>query len=362
MESKKIYKIAIDVSPLTDQNSTRGVGYYTKHLVDALQHEIHVNPDYQNWQIDLLTNKQILVTNYNLIHYPYFDPFFLTLPSSSKTPFLVTVHDLIPRQFKSHFPVGIKGEIKWLIQKNRLNKAKYLITDSYFSKNIINSITGYSTDKIFVTYLSSDKEFKPIKNSEYLSEIKKRYHLPDKFVLYVGDVNWNKNLPLLLNACLGLKYPLVIVGSSANQKQIISHPWNHDLILVQKKAVENSDLINLLGYVPTNDLVAIYNLATLYCQPSFAEGFGLPLVEAMKTGCPVVYSQESCLDEIMDQNGVMFDPHSNVDLIKALTKLWSNKNLLEKYRSLGIKRSKVFNWQNTALQTLAVYKLALLSV
>ncbi|MFA4827223.1 MAG: glycosyltransferase family 1 protein [Candidatus Shapirobacteria bacterium] len=357
---KKV-KIAIDVSPLSDQNSTRGVGYYTRHLVDALQHETKTNPEYLNWQIDLITN-HFNPNNYQLIHYPYFDPFFLTLPYRSKTPFIVTVHDLIPRQFKSHYPVGIKGEIKWLIQKYRLNKAKYLITDSHCSKFIINNLTGYPTDKIYVTYLSSNADFKPLNNQKDLLSLKNRYHLPDKFILYVGDVNWNKNLPTLVSACLDLKFPLAIAGSAANQKEIISHPWNHDLIWLQKQASLRPDSIILTGFVSTQELVGIYNLATIYCQPSFAEGFGLPLVEAMKTGCPVVYGQESCLDEIMDQNGVMFDPHSIADLKLSLKKLWSDKNLLEKYRSLGLKRAKFFDWQKTALQTLAVYKLALFNV
>ena len=87
---------------------------------------------------------------------------------------------------------------------------------------------------------------------------------------------------------------------------------------------------------------------------------GLPLVQAMQSGCPVVYSQESCLDEIMDSNGLKFNPHSKKDLEKVLKEFWNNENIRQKYAKLGLIRAKDFSWQQTALQTLALYNLTLL--
>ena len=95
-------KIAINISPLSDGNQVRGVGYYTKNLVSALQTEIKSNPNYRDYQTKLITRNTQLLTDFDLIHYPYFDPFKLTLPVSS-TPFIVTVHDLIPKEYKKHF-------------------------------------------------------------------------------------------------------------------------------------------------------------------------------------------------------------------------------------------------------------------
>jgi len=350
-------KIAINISPTKDGNALRGVGYYTSNLVSALNKEIKNNHLYKNYQIDLITNNNNLRSkNYDLVHYPYFDPFKLTLPRKNKTPTIVTVHDLIPRQFKQHFPVGIKGEIKWLIQKHRLLHVNKIITVSEFSKNIINKITKYKLNNIFVTYEGADDIFKPITTVKKLEEIKQKYQLPSKFVLFVGDINWNKNIPTLVKSCLKLNYPLVIVGSAATKKDIPNHPWTQDLRWLQSQ--KSSNLI-LTGYVPDEDLPVIYNLATIYCQPSFAEGFGLPLIQAMQSGCPVVYSQDSCLDEIMDSNGLKFDPYSQSDLKKVLKKFWNSQNIREKYVKLGLKHAKSFNWQQTALQTLALYNLTL---
>ena len=352
---KKI-KIAIDVSPTKDGNAVRGVGYYTSTLIFALQQEIKTNNLYKNYQIDLITDPSE-VYKYDLIHYPYFDPFKLTLPKKTKIPTIVTVHDLIPIQFKEHFPVGIKGEIKWLLQKKHLLRVNKILTVSEYSKNIINRITKYKLNNIFVTHLAADSNFKVSSDNKKLKEIQKKYNLPSKFILFVGDINWNKNIPTLVKACLNLNYPLVIVGSAATKKDVPNHPWTKDLLWLQSQ--KSSNLI-FTGFVPDEDLPFIYNLATAYCQPSFAEGFGLPLVQAMQSGCPVVYSQESCLDEIMDSNGLKFNPHSQKDLEKVLKEFWNNDNTRQKYAKLGLIRAKDFSWQQTALQTLALYNLTLL--
>jgi len=353
---KKI-KIAIDISPTQDGNAVRGVGYYTSNLIFSIQKEIKTNSNYKNYQIDLVTNSSINTQKYDLIHYPYFDPFKLTLPKKTKIPTIVTVHDLIPLQFKKHFPVGIKGEIKWLLQKKRLLKVDKILTVSEFSKNIINQITRYKLNNIFVTHLAADPSFKVSSDSKKINEIQKKYNLPSKFILFVGDINWNKNIPTLVNACLNLNYPLVIVGSAATKKDVPNHPWTQDLLWLQSQKSSN---LFFTGFVPDEDLPFIYNLATAYCQPSFAEGFGLPLIQAMQSGCPVVYSQESCLDEIMDSNGLKFNPHSQKDLEKTLKEFWSNENNRKKYAKLGLIRAKHFSWQQTALQTLALYNLTLL--
>jgi len=353
-----IKKIAIDVSPLHDGNSVRGVGHYTQNLVNALQKEIKTNPDYKNYHLDLIEDSKLKIEDYDLVHYPFFDPFKLTLPKIN-IPTIVTVHDLIPRQFKSHFPVGFKGEIKWQIQKSRLKKVNYIVTPSHYSKHIIADILKYPVDKIYVTPEAATSDFKPIKDAKLLKSIKTKYNLPDKFVLFVGDINWNKNIPGLVDSCLSLKYPLVMVGSAATKTNVPKHPWTRDIHFVQAQIKKHPQLIIPTGFVPDQDLPAIFNLATIYCQPSFAEGFGLPVVQAIQSGTPVAYSQESCLNEIMDYNGQMFNPYSQNSLKKALSKLWNNPKVRQEYSQNGLLRAQIFNWQYTALQTLAVYDLVL---
>lgn len=357
----KKYKIAIDISPTLDGNSQRGVGYYTDQLVKSLQTEVKTNPDYKNWSIDLIKNSTLDIKNYDLIHYPYFDPFKLTLPKNKNIPTAVTVHDLIPLQFKNQFPVGVKGRIKWLIQKNKLKSVDKIITVSHYSKYIINQITKYPLSKIFVTHEGADNSFKKITDEKKLRAVQKKYSLPNKFVLYVGDINWNKNIPNLVKACIKNKFPLVIVGSSATKKDIPNHPWTKDLLWLQQKAkkLQSSKALILTGFVPDEDLPILFNLATVYCQPSFAEGFGLPLVQAMQSGCPVAYSQDTCLPEIMEDVGLSFNPRSVSDISSILKKIWIDDKLREKQQLMGVKRAKNFSWKFTAKQTLAVYRLLL---
>ncbi|HBP51676.1 TPA: hypothetical protein DD455_05090, partial [Candidatus Shapirobacteria bacterium] len=223
------------------------------------------------------------------------------------------------------------------------HSAKYQILDHI----------NYPPSDIYTTYEGATSNFKKISDKKKLNLIKKKYNLPEKFVLYVGDINWNKNIPNLVKACLKLKYPLVIVGSSA-VKKAPNHPWTQDLLWLQS---QKSPLIKLLGFVPDEDISYVYNLATLYCQPSYSEGFGIPLVEAMQSGTPVCYSQESCLPEIMDFNGEYFDPYLPGSLESKLVKLWSNAKLRQKYSLLGLIRAQYFSWKTTALQTLALYRL-----
>ena len=232
---------------------------------------------------------------------------------------------------------------------------------SHYSKFIINKITKYPLSKIFVTHLGADKSFKKITDQITLKEIQNKYNLPNKFVLYVGDINWNKNIPLLVKACQKNKYPLVIVGSTAVKKDVPDHPWTKDLRWLQTKALklQHSKSLILTGFVPDEDLPYVFNLSTIYCQPSFAEGFGLPLIQAMQSGTCVAYSQDTCLPEIMDNVGLSFNPRSVLDISDVLKRLWNDSKLREKQELLGINRSKIFNWKYTAKQTLAVYNLVL---
>jgi len=355
-------KIAINASPLHDGNAVRGVGYFTSRLVPAMQKIIKTDPEYQNWQLDLISaigGSASGRTDYQLLHYPFFDPFKRTLKINKSIPTIVTVYDLIPRQFKTHFPVGLKGELNWLLQKHQLKKSDLIITCSHYSKFIISDLTNYPVDRIYVTPGAADPSFKKITDKTKLNKISQKYNLPKKFILYVGDINWNKNIPDLVKSCLKLKYPLVIVGSAATQKNLPLHPWTTDLHWLQSQ--KNNPLLTLTGFVPDTDLPAIFNLATLYCQPSCAEGFGLPLVQAMASGCPTVFSQETSLPEVSNFSGLMFDPYNSKSLTHALKKLWLNKKLQQAFIKKGLTRSKHFNWELTARQTLAVYRLALLS-
>ena len=319
-------KIAIIGSPLTDGNKTRGIGFYTKHLIENLKDRVE------------LTNTD----NADIIHYPFFDPFKTSLKIFSK-PTIVTVHDLIPIQFKKHFPVGIKGTINWYLQLYNLRRASAIITVSQYSKKIIHQITKIPLNKIFITYLGANNTDKQINDKKVLEKIKNQYNLPDKFVFYLGDINWNNNVPALIKICKDLNYPLVIAGSSAIQKNTPIHPWTKDLITVQ-----NDTYPQKIGFVSDDDLTAIFNLATIYCQPSHAEGFGLPPLQAMTCACPVICNLKTSLPEVVDNAALPFE-------IESFKILWNSQKIRDKYVKLGLIQAKKFNWQKTAQKTIDVY-------
>lgn len=348
--------VGIDISPLHNANKVRGVGFYTERLLTEIK-------KLRNLEIkELKTEGEIKKWNFDVLHIPYFSPSSFTVPLVKKKPVVVTIHDLIPVKYPVHYPLGIKGGIRWEIQKFLLRRnVDFVITDSLASKYDIADLTGYPQDRIYPIYLAAGKEFKKLKVKSEKLKIKKKYNLPEKFVLYVGDVNWNKNIPGLVKACEKIKMPLVIAGKQAiDDDYDRSHVENQDLVWLQqraKSASQRNKFLILLGFVPTTDLVTIYNLATVYCQPSFDEGFGLPVLEAMVCNCPVVCTNRGSLPEVVGKAAKLVE--STVDgIAKGLEETVFDLSINRKLVNAGLKRLKEFSWRKTAEKTLFVYKLA----
>jgi glycosyltransferase involved in cell wall biosynthesis len=347
----KMIKVAIDISPLESSHQFRGIGSYTKRLVAALE-----KVDEKNKYI--LINQQSAVINqqFDLIHYPYFDLFWLTLPFKKPKPTVVTVHDLIPLVFPDKFPKGIKGWLKYQIQRQSLRRAEAIITDSENSKRDIMKFIGFPQEKIYVVYLAAAEAFKPIKSTARLEQIKKKYYLPPSFVLYVGDVNYNKNILGLVKACKKIKIPLVIVGKEAVQEDFDQfHAENQPLVQLIELYGKDNDVLRL-GFVSEEDLTAIYNLAMVYCQPSFYEGFGLPVLEAMACGTPVVAAKTASLPEICGEAALMVDPKKTDEISLGIKRIIDDKMLRERLVKRGLTQVKKFSWEKTARETIKVYE------
>ena len=341
-------KVAIDVSPLKTAHRFRGIGAYTQNLITALQ-----SIKLADFEV-ILIEKEPIPKDCDLIHYPFFDLFFATLPLIRKKKTVVTIHDTIPLVFPKHYPPGIKGRLRLETQKTSLRTVDAVITDSQNSKKDLFKYLNYLKEKIYVIPLAPGKEFRPITNRQSLVATKQKYQLPDTFVLYVGDVNWNKNIPGLVKACEKIKVPLVIVGKQAVEKNIDRrHPENKDLVWLQDYC---QSPVTLLGFVSTEDLVAIYNLATVYCQPSFYEGFGLPVLEAMACGCPVVAANTSSLPEICGKAAVMVNPYDINDIANGLEKVMRETKIRNTLKEKGLAWVKNFSWEKAANQTIKVYQ------
>ena len=347
-------KVAIDISPLSENrllsHRVRGTGFYIKNLKKSL---LKYYP--QNKYI-FFNKEEKVPSDLDLIHYPYFEPFFLTLPIRKKFKTVVTVHDLTPLVFPEHFPSGIKGELKWVLQKYSLQKADAVIADSICSKKDIIRYAKVPEDKIHVVYLAAGEEFKKMEKSSILGSIRKKYNLPDKFVLYVGDVTWNKNLPRLIEAVMKINVSLVMVGKALIEKNFDrNNPWNQDLVKVQELANDDKRIIRL-GLVPTEDLVSIYSLATVFVMPSLYEGFGLPILEAMSCGCPVVASKGGSLAEVVGEAGRYIDSYDIDSIAKGISEVFNSASLQKELSQKGIIQSKKFTWKKTADETMSVYK------
>lgn len=350
-------KIAIDESPLVrgkkSSHAVRGIGYYLKNLKKELIAQ------FPNDDFVFFSQSQEIPPSSDIVHYPYFEPFFLSLPSRNRTSTLVTVHDLIPLIFPRHFPPGLRGKIKWQIQKRRLNKADRIITDSERSKKDIIKFTGISEDKIDVVYLAAAENFKVIKDTEILERVKNKFNLPSEFLLYVGDATWNKNLVRILQAVKKTRYPLVICGKVFTQEYTDqANSWNRDLVTV-RNIIKNDKQFLPLGFVSDEDLPIIYNLSKIFVMPSLYEGFGLPVLEAMSCGLPVITSNEGSLPEVTGEDAAhLVDAYDENSICSGIKNLWDDKKTRESLSARGLKQSKKFSWKETASQTYASYEKA----
>jgi glycosyltransferase involved in cell wall biosynthesis len=347
-------KVAIDVSPLKTGHQYRGIGAYTDNLAKSFRStKIH------GFSFQLI-EKEKIPKDCDLIHYPYFDLFFLTLPIKKLKPTVVTIHDVIPLVFPEHFPVGLRGSLKFQIQKKSLKNVKAVITDSENSKRDIFKYLNYPKEKIYIVPLAPADDFKKLEIGNWKLEIKQKYQLPDNFVLYVGDVNYNKNIPGLIKAFSRFllqtsehssrsSFKLVLVGKAFLDENLKEAKEILQLI----NSLKLSKKIVRLGWIPTEDLVGIYNLATVYCQPSFYEGFGLPVLEAMACGCPVVAAKTSSLPEICGEAAVMVDPYNINNMAMGIKKVIDDKKeLINK----GFKQVRQFSWERVAKETYEVYQ------
>lgn len=344
-------RIGIDISPLSSGHKVRGVGFYLKHLKSAME-KYFPQENYIFFQ-----EGEDFPTDIDVVHYPYFDPFSLSLTRNKKQKTVVTVHDLTPLVMKKDFPVGIKGRLRWEMQKRVLRGVDAIITDSEASKKDIVRLVGVSQKKVSVVYLAAGESFKRLSNIQQLtSNISKKYHLPGKFVLYVGDATPNKNVPMLLQACIKKNMPLVLAGKAlASSDFDHNHPWNKDLVHIEKLAKENKNILRL-GFVSDEDLVAIYNLATIFVFPSRMEGFGLPILEAMACGCPVVCGKVSSLPEVAGEAAYFVDIRSVDALAEGIEKVFDDSQLQKELSEKGLEQVKKFSWKKTAEETMEVYK------
>jgi glycosyltransferase involved in cell wall biosynthesis len=344
-------KVAIDTSLLSGPSGFRGMGMYTRRLTEALKGEK---------EIEIYEVKDGRIPpEVDLVHYPSFSPYFLTLPLLLRKKYLVTIHDLIPLVFPQAYPPGAKGRLIFEVQKRLLTTAPRLITDSKNSKSDIARYLKFPEEKIDVVYLAAANKVKRVADKSKLNQLTRKFNLPKEFVLYIGDVNYNKNLPGLVKACRLTELPLVIIGKQAIQKDFDSENIENQPLIELNRLVEGREDVLRLGFVEEEDLAGFYTLASVYCQPSLYEGFGLSILEAMSCGCPVVTSNVSSLPEVAGEAAVLVDPTRVEEIGQAIKEVLTDQGTRNRLVKLGYQQAKKFSWEKVAKETLVSYRKAL---
>ncbi len=364
-------KVAIDKNPLVSGHKVRGVGRYTLELISSLR-----RVSYGKAIFKALDFSRVSLDNYDVIHLPFFNPITSQLPSAYLEKTVVTIHDLIPLIYQKVYQPGISGYLNLNKQKKLLSKVAAIIVPSETSKKDVVRFLAVPQEKVHVVYEAQKKIFRKITDSQILQRVRKKYSLTQKFVLYVGDVNYNKNIITLIAACDELAVDLVICGKQALDLDDLGsnlinlrgprdwlrflfnkpHPEvsHHGILGDQFRA---SKSVKRLGFVSDRDLVVLYNLASVYVQPSLYEGFGLSVLEAMACETPTVVAKTNALTEVSGRAALVADPKDAKDFAKKIRTLLVNAKLRKNLLKLGRERVTQFSWEKVAKETIKVYTL-----
>lgn len=299
-----------------------------------------------------------LYTRLNSNEIDIFHSPFYRLPSKSITGDILrvlTIYDLIPalapeyvdKRFNLFFKKIIKG-----IDKEH----DFVICISEYTKKEFCKYTSMLPDRVFVTPLAADDTFCPVLNETILNQCRRQYHIPaGEYFLTLAALQPRKNLAHLINSFIQFltmnkdkNVSLVLVGSYESKYDVIFNTI--------RRFADYQDKIIFTGYVPDADLAAIYSGARIFLYPSLYEGFGLPLLEAMQCGVPVIASNRTSIPEVVGDAGLLLDPQSIDDWCSAMLALFNDYSLINNMRLKGLERAKQFSWGNCADNTFNIYK------
>ncbi len=231
-----------------------------------------------------------------------------------------------------------------------LRRATGIFAVSENTKKDIIRYADCSPDKITVTYEAADSMYQHISDTSKLQMIRQKYNLPDSFIMYVGSLSPRKNISRLLEAfsLIKTKIPHVIVLTG-------SKSWKDASVYRTMKKLNLDDRVRQLGYVEQEDMPALYNLASAYIYPSLYEGFGLPILEAMQCGCPVVASNATSIPEVAGEAAILINPLDTKAIADAIYNVLTDSTLRDKLVSSGFQQAKKFSWNccaNIMLETI----------
>lgn len=274
-----------------------------------------------------------------------------TMPVLFKVcPTVVTIHDL--QEFYTDKYGKVRGLYRKVINFIAARLADRILTASEHSRKDISRLLRVPEEKVVVTYYGVEAAFQLRDRSQCFKRVDTKYRTSDKYVISVGELHPGKNFVRLIEAFSSLKarslpHKLVIVGKKG---------WKYEQIFGAVRGLGLQDEIIFTGYVPEEDLPLLYGGAELCVYPTLYEGFGLPAMEAMACGTPLVASNVSSLPEVVDDAGILFNPYNVDEIAEAIYEVLDNEELRRELIRKGLKRAKKFSWKKTATETLEVYR------
>lgn len=300
------------------------------------------------FNVDILASRMNGV-KVDVIHHP----FTVLTPPGIKIPSVLTFWDM-QHEFLPEFFSRTELVKRQRLYRASAERATRIIVSAAFTKECLVNRYGIAPEKIEVVYTGYGPEYRPIE-SESLTEIRNRYDLDREFLFYPAATWPHKNHIRLLEAVkiMRERYAfdgLLVLTGIAMQ--------SHAEIKAEIHRFGLAETVRILGYLPATDLPYLYNSARLMVFPSLFEGFGIPLVEAMACGCPVVCSSTTSLPEVVGEAGMLFDPLDTGGMAETIWSAWNDGVALARMRERGLERAKLFDWSDTALKTMAVYQKA----
>jgi glycosyltransferase involved in cell wall biosynthesis len=285
-------------------------------------------------------------TNLDLLHSLHY-----TRPLRLSCASVVTFHDmtffLFPqlhtRARRLFFPT---------VMRTSARQADAIITVSESTRQDAIRLLSIDPGKVFTTQLGVDPTFRPINDIGEMDDVAAKYDLHENFILYLGTIEPRKNLPVLIRAFRqlvdsGSKHKLVLVGK---------YGWMYKEVLDLVDDLDLENMVRFTGYIPQEELPLVYNLASLFVYPTKYEGFGLPALEAMACGVPVITTKIASLPEIVGDAGILIPSNNIEELFNAMSRVLEDQALREKLTSDGQLRAKKFSWERTAQLTWQVYQ------
>lgn len=273
------------------------------------------------------------------------------LPEEKTLPFVITLHDIIP--YKMPETVGdtylriFNEEMPDIIKR-----CDGIITVSEYSKNDIADYFNFPREKIYVTYLAAEDIYFPIDKEKSSNIIKTQYGITGDYILYVGGFSPRKNIVGLIEA-----FSTLVTKYKKDIKLVIAGKQGKSYSIYKKRAIDLGleDKILFPGFIEIEHLPYLYNAAKLLAYPSFYEGFGLPPVEAMACGIPVITSNVTSIPEVLGDSAVFINPHDVDDLCSSMYEVLCNEKLRDSLIIKGLVRSSELSWNKTAEKTLLAY-------